>query len=90
MTTRNMAKFQVDPMLLAEALALPEGTRIHGIVTDHMTGGFVFIVESSELPGIEDYEEPPEITPTLEIVDREMVPRKWTRFEWGIDKNEDS
>lgn len=89
MTTSHIAKFQVDPALLADALCLPKGTTIHGIGADHMTGNFVFIVESSDLPQVDDREEPPEIQPTLTIIDPELMPEKWLKFDWGID-NEDS
>lgn len=82
---RHAARFNVSEKLLAEALAMPEGTVIYNIKRDDYWGAsFEFVVEHPDLPEVIEGAYPVAINPRI-TVNQENKPGIWLTFDWGIE-----
>ncbi len=81
---RKMVRFNVTSQLILQALAIPESAKIYDIVRDWKhPDQFIFMVESDELPEVQECAEPVEISPIIHC-DPEKRPSTWMTFDWNL------
>jgi len=81
----NGGMIHITSELIADALAMPDGTLISNI-SKHPTikNVFIFIVEHDDLPVVKPGDSYPLLSPSIRA-DYEKKPATWLTFDWGID-----
>lgn len=82
----RIATFLVSRELMADSLAMPEGTEILGVSIDIYTSQIRFLVSHEELPEVPEGSRATEIMPQIEL-DYENKPSTWIKFAWGLSKD---
>ncbi len=80
---KHQAKFDVTAELIVQALALPEGTKLHAIVASYeFPGVFTLYVEHPDLPELTGMGVS-EIVPTFSA-DYTKCPTTWITCNWNV------